>query len=588
MTTTKGHLLGSTKLTNPDPLKADFRNFLWVIWKHLKLPQPTPVQYDIAGFLQHGPRRMGILAFRGVGKSFVTAAFVCWVLYCDPQMRILVLSASKQRADNFSTFVLDLIHSVPQLKHLQPREGQRQSKVGFDVGPAAPDQSPSVMSLGVTSQIAGTRANLIVADDLEVPNNSATAALREKLTDRVKELDAVLKPGGRIVYLGTPQDEQSLYNVLPERGYTFRIWPALYPSPEQRSRYGSRLAPMIAARLDADETLAGKPTDPIRFSEVDLEERRLSYGRQGFALQFQLDTTLSDADKYPLKLGDFICHPLDPQKAPVDFMWASGPQYAADLPAIGLQGDRWHKPGWVSPEAADYTGCVMFVDPSGRGTDETAYAVVKVLLGRFYLVAAGGFVDGYSVQTLETIIRLAERHRVKLIQTEPNYGGGMFTKLLQGVAQRLYPVKVEDAKWSNVSKEKRIIDTLEPVLAQHRLVVCPSVIESDLSSTEGYPENKQHLYRLFYQLARITAQSGALAHDDRVDALAGAVAYFVDVAARDTTIAAKSHHTDLLDRQLKEMALHMISRGRDRNGKPMPPPAGGAAFNRSLQRRRSR
>jgi hypothetical protein len=82
---------GSTSLTPADPLKADFRNFLWAVWRHLGLPEPTPVQYDIAHFLQHGPRRLVIEAFRGVGKSWITVAFVCWLLYCDPQLKIVVV-----------------------------------------------------------------------------------------------------------------------------------------------------------------------------------------------------------------------------------------------------------------------------------------------------------------------------------------------------------------------------------------------------------------------------------------------------------------------------------------------------------------
>ena len=55
-------------MTNQNPL-ADFRKFLYVVWKHLNLPSPTDVQYDIAKYLQHGEKRMVIEAFRGVGKS---------------------------------------------------------------------------------------------------------------------------------------------------------------------------------------------------------------------------------------------------------------------------------------------------------------------------------------------------------------------------------------------------------------------------------------------------------------------------------------------------------------------------------------
>ena len=96
-----------------EKLKGDFRVFLGVIWDHLNLPEPTPVQYDIAQFLQHGPKRQIIQAFRGVGKSWVTSAFVLWQLYKDPQMKIMVVSASETRANDFSIFCKRLITQVP-------------------------------------------------------------------------------------------------------------------------------------------------------------------------------------------------------------------------------------------------------------------------------------------------------------------------------------------------------------------------------------------------------------------------------------------------------------------------------------------
>jgi hypothetical protein len=556
---TKKNLKGSAEA---DPLKADFRNFLWLIWKHLNLPQPTPVQYDVAQWLQHGPRRMVIEAYRGFGKSWITSAYVCWLLYCNPQHKVLVVSASKQRADDFSTFTLRLISEVSVLQFLIPNTDQRASKVAFDVGPAKADHSPSVKSVGITGQLAGSRADTIVADDVEVPNNSATQMMRDRLSEAVKEFDAVIKPGGRIIYLGTPQCEQSLYNALPERGYVCRIWPARYPAPETLGKYGPKLAPIIVQAQEVNPSLAGRPTD--RFSHDDLLERELSYGRQGFALQFQLDTSLSDQDRYPLKLSDLIVHPLDPLRAPADFVWSGSPTEVIDtLPAVGLQGDRYHRPGWVKGDFAEYEGCVMFVDPSGRGRDETAYAIVKQLHGRLFLVASGGFRHGYDEQkTLIPLAMLAKRHGVQKVLTEPNYGGGMFTSLLGGVMARTYPVAVEDAKWSQAQKEARIIDTLEPVLNQHRLVVCPSVIEADYKSTENelYGGEDVTRCRLFYQLTRMTRERGALAYDDRVDALAGAVAYWIELMSRDTEQAALAHKDSLLERELERFMANALGR----------------------------
>ncbi len=311
MTKSINGLKSGTTLSAADPLR-DFRNFLYVVWLHLNLPKPTKVQYDMASYLQHGPKRMIIQAFRGVGKSWVTSAFVCWLLYCNPQLNILVISASKQRSDDFSTFTMRLIFEMDILAHLRGPD-QRCSKVSFDVGPARASHAPSVKSLGITSQIAGSRADVLIADDVEVPNNSDTHLKREKLSEQIKEFDAVLKPGGRIIYLGTPQTEQSIYNLLPDRGYQVRIWTARYPDPERASKYGARLAPLISRELEKDPELVGKPVDPERFSMADLDERELSYGRSGFSLQFMLDTSLSDEDKYPLKLSDLIVMGLNPE-----------------------------------------------------------------------------------------------------------------------------------------------------------------------------------------------------------------------------------------------------------------------------------
>src|SRR5262249_34990700 len=151
--------------------------------------------------------------------------------------------------NEFSTFMKQLIFDMPLLAFLRPRPDQRQSTIAFDVGPAKPDPSPSVKSVGINGQLTGSRANVIIADDIEIPHNSDTQGKRDKILELVKEFDAVIKPGGRIIYLGTPQTEQSIYNELPKRGYVIRIWPSRFP--KSVDRYGTRLAPYILKALNA-------------------------------------------------------------------------------------------------------------------------------------------------------------------------------------------------------------------------------------------------------------------------------------------------------------------------------------------------
>ena len=529
----------------------DFRNFLYLVWKHLNLPDPTPLQYDIADFMQDGPKRSVIMAFRGVGKSWICSAYAVHQLLLDPTKNILVVSASKNRADDFSTFTLKIIHDIPVLQDLIPKGDQRFSKIAFDVGPAPAAHAPSVKSLGISSQLTGSRADIIIADDIEVPNNSATQGMRDKLDEQVKEFEAIIKPldTSRILFLGTPQCEDSIYNKLRERGYNARIWTSEYPSNDLvLKNYDNDIAPFLQDQI-TDESV-GTTTEPTRFSDLDLEERKMSYGRTGYALQFMLNPRLSDADRYPLKINDLVITDIDTDLAPEKIIWSSDRDNEnKDLPNVGLGGDRYHKPSKTIGDMIPYTGSVMSIDPSGRGKDETGYAVVKMLNGQLFVPQAGGLKGGYDDQTLKLLVNIAKDNKVNKIIIESNFGDGMFLELLKPILFTSYPCSVEEVRHSK-QKELRIIDVLEPVLNQHKLIVDPSVVQHDYKSAQSYPVESQAKYMLMYQLSRITKDKGSLIHDDRLDALSIAVNYWVEQMNQDVDNNINSRKQELLDEEL--------------------------------------
>jgi len=531
-------------------IRSDFKIFVYYIHQHLGLPEPTPVQLNIADYLQHGPKRSIIQAFRGVGKSHLTAGYVVWRLLKDPEEKILVVSASKERADAFSTFCQRLIWELEGLEYLKPRTEQRQSKISFDVGPATASQSPSVKSVGITSQITGSRADLIIADDVEVLNNSGTQQMRDKLAETIKEFDAVLKPlpTSRVVFLGTPQTEDSLYAKLPERGYECRIWPARMPAKEEMDKYGDSLAPFIKELSLQPST----PVDPLRFGEEDLLEREASYGKAGFAMQFMLTTQLSDMERFPLKVRDLLIMSVDNEQGPLRITWGPLEDRALnDLPNAAMRGDRMYPPMNVGDVFSEFSGCVMSIDPSGRGSDETGYAVVKMLNGYLFVVACGGLSGGYDDTTLTELSHIAKKYKVNHVVVESNFGDGMFVKLLQPVLGKIHPCLIEEVRHSK-QKERRIIDTLEPVMMRHKLVIDPRVIEEDYRTSQKYEQAVRFHKMLIYQMTRVTAEKGSLRHDDRLDALSMAVGYFVEQMNRDELEGEKAHKQDLLDRELEK------------------------------------
>lgn len=547
-----------------DERLEDLRVFQFMVWRHLGLPAPTDLQYDMARFCQMGgaeveeqrPRRRFLTAFRGAAKSYDAASYMVWRIGWDPEINGMFVSASGDKAGQLSTFAMQLIETMPILSPLVPDAAKRWSKLEFDVsGSVIASQNATCRARGIFGTMTGGRSHLTVVDDIETPKTAETQHQKERLSERAKELESIMHPGGEIVYLGTFQDEDSIYLKLREQGYTQRLWPARYPSNLLVERYGenadggSVVAPRILEKVEGGLADPGEPTEPSRFGHLELEEREASIGRSTFALQFLLDTTLSDIGKFPLKLGDLIVMDLDPTVGPERPVWASskdlawpqtGPQ---GIPNVGFRGDRYYQPMALMGGMVPYNGAVMFIDPSGRGQDETGYAVVKHLNGFQYLTAMGGLIGGYEDPEMEHLARVAVDQKVNRILVEQNFGGGMFAKLLVPAlrlagstpqmvrrSEFAHGIGIEEVH-STGQKERRIIDTLEPLLNQHRLVVSAEVIRQDLATVPKDAEGGGTAYQGFRQLSRLTRAQGSLVHDDRVEAIAGACRYWVDQAA---------------------------------------------------------
>ena len=131
------------------------------------------------------------------------------------------------------------------------------------------------------------------------------------------------------MYLGTPQTTFTIYRKLAERSYRPLVWPARYPRGKNVTQYEGLLAPDLQADIDngAEEWA---PTDD-RFTNDDLLEREASMGRSNYMLQFQLDTSLSDAEKFPLKMADLIVTSVNPKILHPKML------YGAQIPPMSLK-----------------------------------------------------------------------------------------------------------------------------------------------------------------------------------------------------------------------------------------------------------
>ena len=540
-----------------DPKLADFRNFLFLLWKHLRLPDPTPLQNDMADTLQRlilaNDARAVLMGFRGAAKSWISSGLSLWDLYWWPNDNILVESAAKPRADEFSQFCFRLINEVPALAPLIPSEEQRQRIDGFDVGPAGASHSPSLRAVGITGQRTGARANLLIADDIEVDKNSDTDLLRAKLKKACLENDAIVKPGeGTIIYLGTPHIEQTVYRELEAIGYTLYVWPSEYPDERLLRVHRNRISPTILRAVEADPSLVGHSTEPTRFSDEYLLKQK-SRGRSWYALQYLLDTSAADENRYPLKLRDLMVDDLDDKVGPMGLVWTNDPAYRLQgVESPGLDGDYFHRPLHRLGGVAPWQGSLLTVDPAGRGGDELAVCVTKMLNGNVFLFDCYGLHGGYSDENLITIANTAKRHNVNHCRIESNFGDGMFSQMLRPHMARIHPCGIED-KPSTKRKELRIIEALEPLMNQHRLIVNTRVVYNDAVSRPEDGDDEK-FFRLFYQMTRLEKEPDCLRYDDRIDVVGMAGAYWIEQLGIDQQFSMQEAERAATLRELEELA----------------------------------
>jgi len=491
----------------PNEMVEDFRNHLWACFKYLGLGEPTGAQYAMADALQSGPNDMQLQAGRGFGKSVITACLASWFLLRDPNATIMVVSATGNKAAEFISMTRRILDLVPYCEHLRPGDHTTDNAFAFNVEARTKvGQDKSCYARGINSQITGSHADFVIGDDIEIEGNCETAASRTKLLNKVSEFEQIRNVGGRVIFLGTPQIQESIYNQLKD-GYPVTKFPAIMPDKNIISEVENVNDWILSSGLEA-----GSPTQPERFPNEVLLERKAKIGPRLFSLHYKLDTSLADQAKYPLKLADLVVFDVNPEVAPEKVVWASSTPNKL-VPSFGLAGDLIYEPMWISPKFTPYLQSAMFIDPSGRGKDETSVCVASTSNGYVFIHELIGIEGGYSDSVLRRIAKLAYQYDLNLIRVESNFGDAMFCQLLRPViAETCGQVAIEDYRVTG-AKEPRIIAALEPVMAQHRLCF----------NTKAIKEKETQ-----FQITRIHNGRGSLSHDDRVDVLAAAVNYWED------------------------------------------------------------
>lgn len=505
-----------------------------------------------------------ILGTRGLGKTYLTAASnVAWRLLRDPTRKIVLVCKNEATAIKTSTLIRGWFETVWFLQHLKPRKAQRDNAKSFDVGPSSTDRQASISVVGVGGTLENNRAHTVIADDIETIGNTITFDARQRLYTQCGEFVQWLYPsipyeqGGardanEVVYTLTPNHEETIVHKLIEEGHPVYSYPLCKPAPDEDT---FPLAPAVERMLKEGRHRADGCLFPKRFTEADVALRRMR--RQEWLKGCQLVRTLADADRYPLKLSNFIVYDCDGDEAPISLSWGTrnnnGSTAVDGIPCLGFNNDRFYRPIHITEASfAPFTATKMHIDPAGTGKDKTGYAVVSHLNGFYWVRRLGGLQGGATTENLATLARIAYETNTSEITIERNFGGDAYRAALEIHVNRLLcrPNERPDKPrgWACLvttvpvtgaqgHKERRIIDTIEPILSMKRIVIPTTIAGNTEFQT---------------QVSRLCSDKGCLEHDDIVDALAGCLA-----AWKFTYAAAPKDPSLVESEELKEWKAYL-------------------------------
>lgn len=509
--------------------------------------KPTgDVEEDIASYaFDHSQgRTRQILAFRGVGKShLITATVGCFRLMRDPQRKVIIRSKNDDEATGNLRLMKVVINSCWFLEHLKSSLGQTDNTHEMDVGPAIPGKQPSCIAMTIGGMLSGKRAHTIIDDDIEDDNNVVTREARDRLHAQYTAAVAWLYPDEpnladpvEHIIIGTYKDEEdSIYVRNANDGVPTRAWPIRYPKADETVPF---LAPMMVERLRTRAALPGEPAVPHRFpiDEIAKREARRTYFRR----EFMLIAGKGQRARCPLILSDLVVMPLHRDQTPTPIMWgerdANGSSTAMAMETMDRDGACIRRPAFVGQVIVPYAATKAGIDPAGRGDDRIGLAIVSQASNMFFLKhidglegsSSAGHRDAtgeYVTGVYDIIATRLRDHMVREAYFEVNIDStGAWESLMQAAIRRarlepgqnplfpegwtcaLLPIR------NTGVKEHRIVDTLEPIVSSHRLVVDPSCV-----AVRGYAD----LYDEFqFQFSRIRRERRCLTEDGMLDALA--------------------------------------------------------------------
>lgn len=454
--------------------RVDFPLFL-ALWNRMQETGTPALHFRMACWLQGaweaGRRRLLLQAFRSSGKSTIAGLFAAWLLYRHPDLRILVLAADLMLARKMVRNVKRIIERHPLTAHLKPERADQWGSDRFTVTRGMELRDPSMLARGISANITGSRADIIICDDVEVPNTCDTADKRADLRERLAEMNYVMAPGGTQLYIGTPH---SWYTIYADR-----------PRPEigENAPFLAGFERFTLPVLDEK----GRSAWPERFAPEDIERIRRSSGPNRFSSQMML---------VPVNIADGRLDPASFRKYDAELSYLK----ELSLLQIGdhkmISASAWWDPSFGGGNGDGSVLAVVYTDEAG------CFWLHRLS----YLKSDPRSSLDEATQQCRSVAQLAKTLYLPSVAIEINGIGRFLPNILRReLAQAHAPCAVREIT-STRPKDLRIMEAFDTVLAARMLHVHACVYDTPFIAE--------------VQEWRPGAKGG---RDDGLDAVAGAL-----------------------------------------------------------------
>jgi hypothetical protein len=449
-----------------------------VIWNQMQNQTTPEVHLAILRWLENsyetGETQLLLMAFRACGKSTLVGIFAAWLIYKNPNLRVLIMGAEDNLAKKMVRNIRRILERHPLTSGLIPKVVDQWASDRFTVVRSQELRDPSVMARGLFSNITGARSDIIIYDDVEVPNTSGTKEAREELRHRLDESRFILTPRGMQLYVGTPHCYDTIYAV------------------DQAQKNLDQSDPYLDEFQDFRIPIYNENYEsawPDKFSKADIESLKRQVGPNKFESQMMLCPVNIAQGRLNPELLQFYNDDLDYKEVNrKPLLYLSGKQIVSC--------SAWWDPSFGSAGGDASVLAVIFTDEDGK----------NYIHHIEYIRVDEANKDDEATQQCQKIASVLAQYYVPCVTVETNGIGKFLPAILRReIRASSHYASVIDHH-THVNKSQKIIEGFDAVMAAQNLYV-----HEDISKTP------------FLNEMREWRPSVSNAKDDGLDAVASAL-----------------------------------------------------------------